>query len=236
MSSTLLPPNATPLERQIDAAMTRILDIPVPTRLVKNPRRAPAEVLPWLAWEYSVDEWDHGWTENQKRDAILSSVDVHRVKGTIGAVRRALAALGYETQVQEWFQQLPLGEPFTFRLLLNVDQIGIDLAAMRKILAVLDASKNLRSHMSEAALTVSSAATLSAHSVVLSGHEITLANYESIVKPEEDKEPPTVTTSDGMQLSDGHGSIFIAISNEQATEPIAAGASLITTDQQTLTT
>jgi len=48
-----------------------------------------------LAWAHSLDEWDESWPEETKRAAVQSSISVHRKKGTLGAVRRALAAAGY---------------------------------------------------------------------------------------------------------------------------------------------
>jgi phage tail P2-like protein len=41
------------------------------------------------------------WTEAQKRAVIAASVATHKRKGTIGALKRALAALGYEVVVDE---------------------------------------------------------------------------------------------------------------------------------------
>ena len=33
----------------------------------------PADVLPWLGWALSVDDWDQDWSEQQKRSAIAAS-------------------------------------------------------------------------------------------------------------------------------------------------------------------
>ncbi|MDT9105875.1 phage tail protein I, partial [Escherichia coli] len=120
--SDLLPNNATPLEAALAEAIARISDVPTPARDVWNPDTCQANLLPWLAWAFSVDEWDADWSEAQKRAAIKAAVPVQRYKGTIGAVREALAALGFGVQVQEWFNQLPAGAPYTYRLLLTADQ------------------------------------------------------------------------------------------------------------------
>lgn len=149
VNNSLLPYNATAHEQALEAVTARVSDVPVVVRDVWNPETCPADLLPWLASAFSVDAWDASWSEAQKRQAIAESVFVHRHKGTIGAVRRALAALGFGAQVQEWFNQTPAGDPYTYRLLLEVDQVGIDQAALAKILQVVDATKNLRSHLSE---------------------------------------------------------------------------------------
>lgn len=178
MSSTsLLPPNATKAERSLDAVSSRLLNIPVPVRSMKSPRLAPSAVLPWLAWEFSVDDWEHDWSDAQKRDAILSSVNVHRIKGTAGAVRSALSALGYEVRFQEWFQQTPQAVPYTFRLLLDVNQVSVDRTALQKILTVVESTKNLRSHLSAVLPGLVSYAESAAHAVALSGYETTVAGF-----------------------------------------------------------
>lgn len=173
--SDLLPPNATPQERAISESIARIGDVPASgVRAQWNPNTCPPDLLPWLAWEFSVDEWDTSWSEAQKRAAIKSAVEVQRHKGTIGAVRNALNALGFGVQVQEWFNETPAGEPYTYRLLLTADQVGIDQQALAKILQVIDSAKNLRSHMSAAVPSVVTRATLVTAGANGMGNEITI--------------------------------------------------------------
>lgn len=92
---TLLPPNATALERALASVIARISDVPVPIGDLWNPARCPAPLLPWLAWALSVDEWDNSWTEEVQRAVIAASVEIHRHKGTIWAMRHALVVAGY---------------------------------------------------------------------------------------------------------------------------------------------
>jgi phage tail P2-like protein len=89
---SLLPPNATVLERRIAASGFVTPSGRVPT--LWNADTCPAALLPWLAWAESVDEWDDTWAEQRKRDVIKASRAIHRMKGTPAAIRRALAALG----------------------------------------------------------------------------------------------------------------------------------------------
>jgi phage tail P2-like protein len=174
---SLLPPNRSNLERAVSNSVAQIFDIPVPVRDVWNPDTCPTPLLPWLAQQFSVDTWDADWSEQQKRQVIRDSVFVHRHKGTIGAVRRALGSLGYDVQVQEWFNQTPLGKPYTFRLLLLADQYGIDQAGMRKILEVIESTKNLRSHLEEVLPTVKSAGNEFTASVTNIGSEVSVNNF-----------------------------------------------------------
>jgi len=143
----LLPPNASDQERALSNAVDRA--VPVVVREVWSPDTCPAALLPWLAWAFSVDTWDPGMTEAQKRAVIKASVAVHQRKGTIGALQSSLDALGYDDiDVTEWFQMEPQGDPYTFALLVGVEQTGIeDQSGYDRIIATTMAAKNLRSHL-----------------------------------------------------------------------------------------
>ena len=119
--SDLLPPSASPQERAIASATARVGAVPVPVRDLWNPQTCPANLLPWLAWALSVDAWNSAWSEQQKRDTIAASVAVHRIKGTVGALQKALGALQYDVGVDD---QIP-GLPYRFRL--NVELAGQSL-------------------------------------------------------------------------------------------------------------
>lgn len=172
--SDLLPPNATDQERAISEAGARVSSVPVLVRESWNAEHAPAAILPWLAWAYSVDEWDGAWTDAQKRGAIRQSAAVHRIKGTIGAIRTALQALGHDIRVQEWFSQSPKAAPYTFRLLLELSGTGLDTAGIAKLLNVVRSAKNLRSHMTEIVPTVTTAPVLYTAAAGMTGLEITV--------------------------------------------------------------
>ena len=95
MSDSLLPPNATAAEVAIEAAAARVGAVPVPIRDSWNPATCPAALLPWLGWAFSVDDWDPQWSEERQRAVVAAAVEVHRRKGTRGAVLAALAAAGW---------------------------------------------------------------------------------------------------------------------------------------------
>jgi phage tail P2-like protein len=177
VSEVLLPSSATVQERALEQATARVGAPATPLRELWNVDECPAALLPWLAWAYSLDEWDAAWTVDQQRNAIRQSVAIHRYKGTIGAVKNALAALGYEVQVQEWFNVTPAADPYTFRLLLNVSQVGISQEAMQRIQQVIQSTKNLRSHLEVIVPTIASTSEVTAATVGAIGNEITVAAY-----------------------------------------------------------
>lgn len=176
MSSDLLPPSATPQERALAETVARISNVPTPARDLWNPDTCPIELLPWLAWAFSLDAWDTSWTEAQQRAAVKASYSVHRYKGTIGSVKDALNALGLGVQVQEWFNQIPAGAPYTYKLLLEVNQYGVSLEQLKKIQDVVENAKNLRSHMTTLDMTVASNSTVYVGAVALSGNDIAFTN------------------------------------------------------------
>lgn len=177
--SDLLPPNATPQERALSEAIERAGTVTVPVQQVWSPQNCPPAILPWLAWAFSVDEWDTNWTDTQKRDVIAKSIAVHKTKGTIGAVKTALLALGYDVQVQEWFNQVPEGAPYTFKLLVDSTNVGVDMAGYEKIVDVVSGAKNLRSHLDEIVPSMSTKAGPYLAAVSLLGSEI-IVEYQPL--------------------------------------------------------
>ena len=94
MPKSLLPPNATQLERDIEQVTAAKYDMPVPIRDIWNADTCPSSVLPWLAWAMSVEPWDADWSEQQQRQVIKASIGLHAQKGTVAAVRQVLQASG----------------------------------------------------------------------------------------------------------------------------------------------
>lgn len=150
--ASLLPWNATPQERALEAATARVGAVPVPVRALWNPDTCPAAQLPWLAWALSVDVWDADWTDAQKRAAVRSSFAVHQRKGTVGAVLASLASLGWATDVVEWFEDAPAAAPYTFRVEAELDARGIAPGLYEEIERLALAAKNVRSHLTRISL------------------------------------------------------------------------------------
>ncbi len=49
----------------------------------------------------------HNWQEELKRKVIKESRDLHRLKGTPAAIKKALEPFGYEVTLVEWFKAEP---------------------------------------------------------------------------------------------------------------------------------
>lgn len=107
----LLPPSASPLMRA--SAQGRVSDIDVPIADLWDVDRCPIALLPYLAFAMSVDEWDSDWPDDVQRDVIRNSIAVHRIKGTPGAIKQALAGIGLDVDLLEWWQQKPRAAVYT---------------------------------------------------------------------------------------------------------------------------
>lgn len=119
---SLLPPNALPQQRDREATLARIENIPVPIRDLWKPDHCPDELLPLLAWTLSVDHWDPEWPEATKRAVIKNSYKVHAHKGTRLAIDTALEPLDITVHLTEWFEQDPPGPHGTFIVELKAEE------------------------------------------------------------------------------------------------------------------
>lgn len=147
MAARLLPSNASELERLAAEAFAQIERVPVPLRDLWSPDACPVELLPILAWSFSVDRWSQAWPESAKRNAIKAAYFIHAHKGTIGALRRVVEPLGYLIEVREWWEEAPLGVPGTFRLLIGVLDTGITEAMYQELSWLIDDAKPLSRHL-----------------------------------------------------------------------------------------
>lgn len=168
--NSLLPLNSTRLERALEAATEEIT--PAPLREMYPPDTCPAHLLPFLAWECSVDRWDEKWAESAKRIAIRSSFYVHAHKGTIGALRRVVEPLGYLIEVIEWWQKVPEGPPATFELKVGVLDTGITEEMYQELSWLIDDAKPLTRHMIGLAISLETTGSIKLTASLYDGDEI----------------------------------------------------------------
>lgn len=166
---SLLPPNATKLERALEKPMARTTALPVKVRDLWSPDDCPLPLLPWLAWSYGVTKWNSRWTEEQKRACVRNALFVKRYKGTYQAVERALGALGYSINIVEWFEDSPRADAYTFRIEISITDTGIDEPMYTNMVELIDDAKNLRSHLTGIRLVARSNAAIYAGIAVCSG-------------------------------------------------------------------
>lgn len=147
---SILPPNSTKAERALESALAIGAPDLRPVGRLMNPDLCPADLLGWLAWAFSVDVWDDTWNETQKRAALVASIEVHRRKGTKGAVISVLQAVGFDVELEEWFEYG--GPANTVRLTAFGEDtfdagFAVDPALFAQVRAQIDAVKPLHVHL-----------------------------------------------------------------------------------------
>lgn len=139
---SLLPPNSTDTERATECATARMGDIHVPTRTLWDPVNCPADMLPWLAWAFSVDRWDSQWTLEQKRNLVAASLNLHKRKGTPAAVKEAINLVLSGAEVVEPWQADDL-DPHEFKIVTTGLLDSAD--EYDRLIKLVDAAKPVRS-------------------------------------------------------------------------------------------
>lgn len=113
-------------------------------RIISNIDALDETVLDILARDFKVDWWDPEYSIEEKRRTLKGSWRVHKILGTKAAVETAIRAIYPLTTVEEWFEYG--GEPYHFRLDINITNDSIDSDKQRRVLERLNYYKSLRSH------------------------------------------------------------------------------------------
>ena len=149
---SLLPPNSTELERAIAEVNKTAFDL-ASIRVIKDIDNVPAQFLPFIAWQKSVDYWDDAWAESLKREVIRKSKDQHKIKGTAAAIRRALEPFGYEVKLIEWFNTTPNLKPGTFNLELNLIGKSLNAEVYYEVRRLVSDAKSASRHLANLSIT-----------------------------------------------------------------------------------
>lgn len=152
MSDSILPPSSSDLEQRLESAISAAYPKPIAIDAVWNPQTCPIEILPYLAWALSVDNWSSDWPEETKRRVVGDSLRVHKLKGTRPAVELACAAFG-DVSLVEWFEETPKLAPGTFFLKARVPESGFLESNLQEIKRAVNQAKNARSHLTHVRLT-----------------------------------------------------------------------------------
>ena len=116
--------------------------------------KQPEEMLDTLAKDFKIDWYDYHETLETKRQTVAQAIKVHRIKGTRGAVDMAINAIYEGSHIEEWHEMEPPGDPYTFRLEIELFKHGFTVDHYKRILNAIQYYKNIRSHMNEALVTM----------------------------------------------------------------------------------
>ncbi len=145
---SILPPGSSALEKALEQVAAKRTDLPVALRTYRQPANLAMSILPWLAWELSLDNWSSDWSEAIKRERVRQAIPIARQKGTAQSVRSVVASFGGSVAIREWWQMSPMGDPYTFSLVLNLEQAGAPATAdfVDQVIAEVSRVKPVRSH------------------------------------------------------------------------------------------
>lgn len=142
---SLLPPNATALEKSLALLALRVTALPIPFLSLHRVDNCPATYLPWLAWARRVEYWNPDWSISQKRMAIASARTFNQQRGTRASMQTLLAQVidNKPYTLVAWHELTPKGQPFTFSVRLDpTDPLSIEQLA--QIHSAVDATKSAR--------------------------------------------------------------------------------------------
>lgn len=178
MSNSLLPPSSGGWLRHTEAGTARLSAITVALRTLWTPTACPVDLLPYLAWALSVDRWDKDWPAERKIAVIQRSYWLHRRKGTRAAVRRVIEDMGFSATLAEWFD---VGdEPGTFRLEVNVNEIGVSAKGLTELTRLIDDARPVSRHLAQLNISAEVRGSIFLAATIFCGEVITVypVNYE----------------------------------------------------------
>ena len=181
--SLLQDPNMAALAESIADEFERLPQVVSREMIYSRIDELPEDMLDILAYDFKIDWWDPNYTLKEKRKTLKENWYVHRHMGTRGAVERAISAIYPDTTLEEWFEYD--GEPYHFRLWVNLSDDDVDSDRMRRVLSRLEIYKNLRSHNDAVYYFTKLEAEpkVYAHAGFLSFHAGIHVNVESTLKP-----------------------------------------------------
>lgn len=161
---SLLPPNASMLERAFERATDKLSAPDAHT--LWNAHDCPERLLPWLAWSMGVENWDDEWPASIKRSTIAAAMKIARHRGSVWAVKEALIAAGYAgaeieeglppvrhngAQLRNGLETYGAGNRWAmFRLIADIgEERGVSGEELARLLGLIDNAKPARSQLTE---------------------------------------------------------------------------------------
>ena len=104
-------------------------------------------LLDHLATGLDADIWREDWDVGLKRSVLKSEIRNKAIRGTLKAVKDAIASIGSAGIVQEWWETEPKGEPHTFTVIADLPNIeSLGSANQDELMGLIDNAKPVRSH------------------------------------------------------------------------------------------
>lgn len=107
-----------------------------------------SEQLDHFAAGRNMTTWRDSWPIDVKRSIAKSMIAQKARMGTLSAVKTVLASLGSAVSIVEWWQEVPRGQPHTFKITATLGDVdGVLTEQMQEdFFLLLNGSKPVRSH------------------------------------------------------------------------------------------
>lgn len=140
---SILPPNSTKLERDLEYIGIKVEQMPVPFVALSRIDDCPERYLPWLAWSHRVEYWNPEWSVEQKRQAIRHARTFNQQRGTASSIRHLIDTVAGKYRLVAWHEMKPKGVPYTFIVQVDKQQI-LTVDELATLHTAIDATKSQR--------------------------------------------------------------------------------------------
>jgi phage tail P2-like protein len=182
----LLPPNASTELRAFEETLEQQLVKLQGISLDLNPLTCKEELLPHLAFLYSLDI--SSLSVEEQRQYVRNAFEIRRYAGTPYSMKKTFESFNIDASLEEWFDYE--GEPYHFKVSLSMRDKEITLSLANKLRGRINETKNIRSVLDELILSymqsqkvvVASGGVgeVSIHTEMLEGYEETLKGLQKI--------------------------------------------------------
>lgn len=99
-------------------------DRPIAAFQVRDAETCPAEALPALIAEWSMEEFiDPDLPEDIQRQILKNAWLLQKLEGYDAGVKLGLGLLGMTATIEQWYRQTPMAAPNTHRLTIMIDDV-----------------------------------------------------------------------------------------------------------------
>ncbi|MCQ9065276.1 phage tail protein I [Vibrio diabolicus] len=139
---SLLGDNASPLEIALERVLSNALnDICPPIPELRNANKTPEHLLPYLALDKQVPEWESSDSLEQKRKTVKNQRQIFKKGGTTSGIELAIEALGGITEFKRWYEYG--GDPYAMKII-SWDICSPSLKNIERVKSRIEDAKSLR--------------------------------------------------------------------------------------------
>lgn len=168
-------PEIVAISLAIDPELRAVGAAIVEATILPRIESVPEAILDELAWAFNLNSlqiWDVA-TVDGKRALLRNIFAIRKKSGTKFSVRRVFDLMSVVGEVIEWFEEA--ADPYTYRLRLFVDEVGITLSQLTQIGELTNRFAPTRSSLREFAVESDRIAPLLIYPAVTVGRHVTIS-------------------------------------------------------------